>query len=262
MKGKKYNMKQGKRFIAYILMCSMLFCSCSKDGKKPVSVKETKKEVIKEITESTEQESVLDSRLEKGYDLPVSDQDRDEAEEDSYHLMTLLTDIYRNADKGNASNVVLSDATIKKMTMKIKEQGHPVISSEKYSNMKNHKEVERFLINAESGVKGSIVIYEIHSDGGVGREKYIYDGEDMFLLASATVWDDGNKPCMSSISYTRLKEWRYSDKGWFCYEMCVPEYPEVTEVVDGSCLIRIKPMSRKKRRLSKQCVQRIGVSWE
>lgn len=239
-------------------MCSMLFCSCSKEEKKPESVKETKKEVIEEIEENTEQESVLDSGLEKGYDLPVSNQDRDEAERDSYQLMTLLTDIYKNADKGNSSNVVLNGNAMKQMTTKVKEQGCPVISSEVYSNMENYKEVEQFLTNAESGIKGSVVVYEIHSDGGIGREKYVYDGEDMFLLASTTVWDDDNKPCMSFISYTRLKEWRYSDKGWFCYEMCVPEYPEVTEVVDGSCLIRIKPMSRKKRRISKQCVQALG----
>ena len=144
------------------------------------------------------------------------------------------------------------------MRMKIKEQGCPVISSGTYANMGNYKVVERFLINAESGKEGSVVVYVVHSDGGIGREKYIYDGEDMFLLASTTVWDADNKPCMSIISYTRLKEWRYSNKGWFCYELCVPVYPEVTEVMDVSCLIRIKPMSRRKRRFSKQCVQGLG----
>jgi len=236
----------------------MLFCSCSKEEEKHEIIKETKKESIEEIAESIEQEAVVDSELEKGYDLSVSDRERDEAERDSYQLMTLLADIYKNADKGNSLNVVLDDDTMKQMKMKIKEQGCSVISSEVYSNMENHKEVEKFLTNAESGNNGSVVIYKILSDGGLGREKYIYNGEDMFLLASNTVWDDDNKPYISFISYTKIKEWRYSDKGWFCYELCVPEYPEVTEVVDGSCLIRIKPMSKKKRRFSKQCVQSLG----
>ena len=35
----------------------------------------------------------------------------------------------------------------------------------------------------------------------------------------------------------------YTEKGWFCYELCVPEPPEVSEIMDGSCLIRIKPMT-------------------
>lgn len=217
-------MKQGKCFIIYILMCSMIFCSCNKEGvntkeKKNDTVQETKKEKIEETTESIGQEELVDFDPEKGYDLPVPHEDRVEA-----------------------------------------EQGYSVISSEAYSNMENYKEVESFLINAESGKEGSVVIYEIHSDGGLGREKYVYDDEDMFLLESNTAWDDDNKPCMTFSSYTRLKEWRYSDKGWFCYEMCVPEYPEVTEMVDGSCLIRIKPMSRRKRKLSEQCVQGLGYS--
>lgn len=274
-----------------MLACSMLvFCSCSKERKKPETVNVQDKEIIEEAestkqrgenteqgavleeaaesleqgividqtAEGTEQERVIDSELEKGYDLPVADQDREEAEQDSYRLMTLLTHVYINADKGDSSNVVLNGSAMRKMTMKIKEQGYPVIRSEIYSNMENYQEVETFLTNAKSGNKGSVVIYEVHSDGGIGREKYVFDGRDMFLLASNIVWGDDNKPSMSFISYTRLKEWRYSDKGWFCYELCVPEYPEVTEMVDGSCLIRIKPMSRKKRRLSKQCVQVLG----
>ena len=265
MKGDEYNMKQGKCFIVCIVICSVIFCSCSKESakkkeKRNVTVQETNKAVIEETEESVEQEEAVDFESEKGYDLPVPDQDRVEAEQDSCRLMALLTGIYKNADKGNSSNVVLGSNTIKKMTMKIKEQGYSVISSETYSNMENYKEVESFLINAESGKEGSVVTYKVHSDGGIGRDKYVYDGEDMFLLASSTVWDDDNKPCMAYISYTRLKEWRYSDKGWICYEMCVPEYPEVTEMVDGSCLIRIKPMSRRKRKLSKQCVQGLGYS--
>lgn len=251
-------MKQGKCFIVCILMCSIVFGSCSKEEEKHETIKESKKEVIEEKVESTGKEAVMDSESEKGYDLPVPARDRNEAERDSYQLMTLLTDIYKNADKGNSSNVVLKGDVMRKMMVKVKEQGYPVITSKIYSDMENYKEVEKFLTNAELGNKGFVVIYEIHSDGGIGRKKYIYDGENMFLLASITVWNDDNMPCMSFISYTRLKEWRYSDKGWFCYKLCVPEYPEVTEMVDGSCLIRIRPMNKRRRRLSKQCVQGLG----
>lgn len=175
MKGDEYIMKQDKCFIICILMCSIMFCSCSKEGvntkeKKNITVQETKKEVIEETAESIEQEEFVDFESEKGYDLPVPDQDRVEAEQDSWRLMALLTDIYKNADKGNSSNVVLGSNTIKKMTMKIKKQGYSVISSETYSSMENYKEVESFLINAESGKEGSVVTYKVHSDGGIGRE--------------------------------------------------------------------------------------------
>lgn len=55
-----------------------------------------------------------------------------------------------------------------------------------------------------------------------------------------------------------IKEWKYTDKGWFCYELCVPEPPEVTEIVDGSCLVRIKPLSKEQREMSERCVQGLG----
>ena len=43
----------------------------------------------------------------------------------------------------------------------------------------------------------------------------------------------------------KRQEWKYTEKGWFCYELCVPEPPEVSEIVDGSCLIRIKDVYKR-----------------
>lgn len=34
--------------------------------------------------------------------------------------------------------------------------------------------------------------------------------------------------------------------------------PEVTEIVDGSCLVRIKPLSKEQREMSERCVQGLG----
>lgn len=235
-------MKQGRYFMICMLVCSIFFCSCGEDEKKPQVVR--KPQVVEEP--------------DKDYDLPVSGQDREEAEQDCSRMMSLLGDIYKQADKGDCLNVVLDHRSVKKMAAKVKQQGVPVISSEVYSNMENEEEADAFLKNAESGKEGSVVIYEILSDGSLGRWKYIYDGEDMYLLASTAAWDDDGNPYMSFVSYAKLKKWRYSEKGWFCYEVCVPEYPDVSEMIDGSCLMRIKPMSRKKRRLSKQCVQCLG----
>ena len=42
-----------------------------------------------------------------------------------------------------------------------------------------------------------------------------------------------------------------------CYELCV-RTPEVTEIVDGSCLVRIKPLSKEQREMSEKCVQGLG----
>ena len=236
-------------------------CSCSQktnDVKKTSSQHEKK---LKSVPNNNTKEDVISEEdLEKGYDLPVSAQENEEATRDSMQIMSGLEHIYRNADKGDSLNVVLDNKSICKMIKKIKQQGYSVTVSEDYSNMENYKRFSSFLAKAQKKQKGSGVIYEVHSEGNIGREKFIYDGKDMFLLASNASWDDNGKPIITFVSYTRIKKWRYSRKGWFCYELCVPEYPEVTEMVDGSCLIRIKPMSDNKRKLSRKCVR--GLAYQ
>ena len=252
-----------RKFLYLILFVMTLFvfcCSCSQktnDVKKTSSQHEKK---LKSVPNNTKEDVISEEDLEKGYDLPVSAQENEEATRDSMQIMSGLEHIYRNADKGDSLNVVLDNKSICKMIKKIKQQGYSVTVSEDYSNMENYKRFSSFLAKVQEKQKGSGVIYEVHSEGSIGREKFIYDGKEMFLLASNASWDDNGKPIITFVSYTRIKKWRYSRKGWFCYELCVPEYPEVTEMVDGSCLIRIKPMSDNKRKLSRKCVR--GLAYQ
>lgn len=247
--------------ILFVMTLCVFCCSCSQktnDVKKTSSQHEKK---LKSVPNNNTKEDVISEEdLEKGYDLPVSAQENEEATRDSMQIMSGLEHIYRNADKGDSLNVVLDNKSICKMIKKIKQQGYSVTVSEDYSNMENYKRFSSFLAKAQEKQKGSGVIYEVHSEGSIGREKFIYDGKEMFLLASNASWDDNGKPIITFVSYTRIKKWRYSRKGWFCYELCVPEYPEVTEMVDGSCLIRIKPMSDNKRKLSRKCVR--GLAYQ
>ena len=253
-------MRKFLHLILFVMTLCVFCCSCSQktnDVKKTSSQHEKK---LKSVPNNTKEDVISEEDLEKGYDLPVSAQENEEATRDSMQIMSGLEHIYRNADKGDSLNVVLDNKSICKMIKKIKQQGYSVTVSEDYSNMENYKRFSSFLAKAQKKQKGSGVIYEVHSEGSIGREKFIYDGKEMFLLASNASWDDNGKPIITFVSYTRIKKWRYSRKGWFCYELCVPEYPEVTEMVDGSCLIRIKPMSDNKRKLSRKCVR--GLAYQ
>ena len=253
-----------RKFLYLIPFVMTLCVFCCSFNQKTNDVKKTSSQHEKKLksvqNNNTKEDIISEEDLEKGYDLPVSAQENEEATRDSMQIMSGLEYIYRNADKGDSLNVVLDNKSICKMIKKIKQQGYSVTASEDYSNMENYKRFSSFLAKVQEKQKGSGVIYEVHSEGSIGREKFIYDGKDMFLLASNASWDDNGKPIITFVSYTRIKKWRYSRKGWFCYELCVPEYPEVTEMVDGSCLIRIKPMSDNKRKLSRKCVR--GLAYQ
>ena len=233
-------------------------CACGKeDSVAGESLVEDTEEVSStEETKNTEEEAAV--QWEKGYDLPVDEQEREEAETDCKKLMELYLDIYETADKGIASNVVLDDQTVLEIQKKVKDAGYPIATMVTYSNMENYESVDSFLKECMEGKSGSAVIYEVHNDGGLGRMKFIFDGTDMYVVSTRGIWNADNKPGISYISYTRLKEWKYTEKGWFCYELCVPEPPEVSEIVDGSCVIRIKPMTEEQREMSERLVLGLG----
>ena len=105
----------------------------------------------KEYAESTDRQIEISSghpsmpygnKEEKGYDLPIDVRQREEAEEDCKEMMGLISKLYKNADKGCASNVVIAGETIDQMVEKLKGTGCPITGTAVYSNMENYKEVE------------------------------------------------------------------------------------------------------------------------
>ena len=242
--------------MVFLIGCFVCACGKEKSVVGETLVEDTEEVSSTEETKSAEEEAA--EQWEKGYGLPVDEQEEKEAENDCKKMMELIFDIYKDADKGTASNVVLNDETVLEMQKRLMETGYPVSTLVTYSNMENYESVDRFLEECTDGKSGSVVIYEIYDDGGIGRMKFIFDGTEMYVVSARGIWNDNNKPGMSYISYTRIKEWKYTEKGWFGYELCVPEPPEVSEIVDGSCLIRIKPMTEEQREMSECLVLGLG----
>ena len=127
-----------------------------------------------------------------------------------------------------------------------------------YADLENYENMDHFLKESEAGHAGECTMYTIHIDGSLGRSKFFFDGKDMYLAAANAVWNKQNEPVYSHMSYTRIEQWKYTEKGWFGYELCAPKPPEVTEIVDSSCLIRVLPYEEELRQLSRRCVFGIG----
>lgn len=246
-----------KSIFLLVFLLGCFLCACEKEETMiGESLVEDKEEVsFTEETKNIEEEA--EEQWNKGYDLLIDEEEREEAETDCRVMMDCIYDIYKEADKGTALNVVLTDETVFAMQGKLKDTGYPVTTTVMYSNMENYESVDSFLEHCMAGKRDSIIIYEIHVDGGIGRMKFAFDGTDMYVLNTRIMWNK-NESCISYMSYNRIKEWKYTDKGWFGYQVCVPEPPEVTEIVDGSRLIRIKPMTEEQREMSIKCVQNVG----
>ena len=201
-------------------------------------------------------EEIIDI-YEKGYNLPVEAKEQKEAETDCRKMMEKIRRIYIESDKGTASNVVVSDKTALTMSKTLEKEGYPICY---YNNvgMSNYKKMEKFLEQSSKGQKGNVVFYEINSEGGIARNKIIFDGEDAYLLYTDCTWDKDSMPVINETFCNRLKRWEYTKKGWLSYELCVPEPPEVTEVIDGNCMIRVKPVKKEYREIVEKYLQPIG----
>lgn len=135
-----------------VLIISVLICACQKENgtMEQFSVEETASE---EGAASEDKEGK--ERLQKGYDLPVEEGDWKEAEADCKMMMGLILDIYRQADKGEASNIVLNDETLLAMQEKVSETGFPVMTTIIYGNMENHEKADHFLKQCMEGKNGT-----------------------------------------------------------------------------------------------------------
>lgn len=194
----------------------------------------------------------------KGYDLPLKEAEQEEAATECKGMMEQIQSIYRLADKGETTNVVLDDETMLEMQKAVIETGYPVSTTVACSDMGNYKKADQFLTDCKNGESGSVVIYEVRQDGGINRRKFTYNGTDMYVVSTSSVWLENNTPGIAYTSYTRIKEWKYTENGWFGYELCVPKPPEVTEIIDGSQMFRIKPRIEEQKEMSRLCVQGIG----
>ena len=113
-------------------------------------------------------EETLAEQIEKGYDLPIDVREGKEAEDDCKKMMERIREIYIQADKGDAINVVLSDKVVSEMLDTLKKTNNPIIMTEIYANMENFERVDDFLKKCMEGVSGSDRYVCIKSFGGMG----------------------------------------------------------------------------------------------
>ena len=234
-----------KEMIVIIFVIALSLSACTNEKK-----------LQEESTVSVE--DISDNEVyDKGYNLPVKENEKEEAESECLQMMQKIERIYLECDKGTASNVHISDETSLKMFDILKEENYPIYH---YSDkgMSNYDKMENFLKQSLNGQKGKIVCYDINSEGGVGRNKFVFDGKDMYLLYTNCTWSEDNEPVIGENFYNRIKEWEYTSKGWFCYELCTPGPLELTEVVDGNCMIRIKPIEKEFNEITSKYLMPLG----
>ncbi len=240
-------------FVGIVVFGISFLTACTKTDVPQEKI--TEKKEINKIEEINEESEI--NVWEKGYNLPVDEEEREEAMSECKKMLESIQLIYKECDKGDSSNVVISDKTGEEMIKKLETTGYP-ISFYDYREMCNYEKMEDFLVQSLNGKAGKVAFYKLHTDGGIGRHKFIYDGKDMYSLFANCMWDENDTPVVTTVSYTRIKDWKYTEKGWFGYTLCVPEPPDVSEIVNGNRLLRVKPIKKEYREIAEKYLLPLG----
>lgn len=253
-------MKKKAKRIFLLIFTALLCCVSSGCSHKNTAAEDKESNKDTSISDETEDTGELSEAeiYERGYDLPIDSAEQEEAEKDCAEMMKAIRGIYEEADKGTSINAVISQETAIKMQQTIAEKDVPVAVSGFDVDMINYNAVEDFLDEASAGNQSEIILYRIHTDGTVSREKFTFDGKDMYSLYTKGRWTDDMEPAFSVNSRSRMSQWKYTEKGWFIFEYCTAQPPELTEVVDAYEMIRVKPKTRKYREMEEKYLDSIG----
>lgn len=256
------------RKAAFILLLALN--GCARTGQENPATKnileETEQNLLEienaqeeaEPTASETEKNTMQDVWEKGYQLPLEDAAKENAETDCAQAMEKIRSVYTRAEKGDTFNPVLKKESLSEMYAILQQTGCPVMAVSFHYTMGNYEKMETFLADCQNGKKSDVTLYKIYQNGGINRSQFSFDGTDMYAIDTVGMWSGENNPQISNTSYTRIKDWKYTDKGWFSYEYCVPEYPEVTETVNGNNLIRVKPMPEEYIRMAETYLLPIG----
>ena len=236
-----------RKSILLVLCIGMILTSCK--SAKPLNNKNVKNE--------KSQKKTMENK-EKEYDLPIDEEKKKEVVNDCKKIMESIRNIYSEFNGRQEADQNAATQMMERMKAVIKQNGNPVIGSNCYSVMDNYQKMEQFLKSAEQKEKGNVILYEADIDGGITRKEYNYDGKEMCEMSAKMIWSEDAEPILTDISLSKIKKWTYTKNGNFCYELCVPEPPEVTEIIDGSCIIRVKPLSEECREYSEKYVGTLG----
>ena len=137
------------------------------------------------------------------------------------------------------------------------EEGNIILGTNDYDGMTNYEKMEAFLEKAEAGETCETEVYEIHADGGYGRYRFYFDGQNMRVAIDVVTWNTQGPTSMGNYEY-QIENWSYTEKGWFSYTLDVPEPPEVSEVIQAQVMMRVRPMPEDYRDFTERWLAPVG----
>ncbi|WP_167958813.1 DUF6070 family protein [Anaerosporobacter faecicola] len=244
-----------------VFLSTLTACSQDHKDKKANHTPQTEEEEFVSVYEQENYESSKDiegqDTQEKEYNLPISDEESKQIEEECLTYLADYEELFQVCEEKNPEDVVVDEQTQIAIMDRLAAHGNPVVATYLQVNMRNDAVMEEFIQTVEAGKESKVTVYEVNMDGSIGRLEFCYTGEKMIFTYAHGLWEDGQSH-VSTMSRARVLSWDYTKKGWFFYELCVPEPPVVAEEVGGTAVLRVKPMNSEYQKICDAYIAPIG----
>ena len=232
-----------KKLVVTILV-SLVLSGCAKN-------KSQNDFIINSTEEEKETEVTLDDNDE--YQLKNIEMGKKEEKDICNRLIKMLgkcKNIYSEADKGNASNIVLEEEAVHSMVESIAEEKVAITCGSQDYNMLNYEKVDEALSLAKTGENTETEFFVIKTSGVWIYNKLQVKEKDLYVTSATAAFDDDMNPHIVQIEKIQVYDWNYTDKGWIIWEKALSRNQEM----DMHVFYRILPLDEQCRELGNKCI--------
>lgn len=206
-----------KKFIVFLagvlLVAGVLSWLISLDNKKDHEQVAVPQETISVQAVETAQPELAQAEETAIPLTPISSAQLNEYKSEAQKAMNCYKDIYLDADKGSASNVVLSSDTVAQIVGVLGANGYSAIDYFCDLNMQNAQALIDFGNMVNAGMDAEACYYVVHSDGSLHANNLSYKAGVASVVTVSAEWD-GGKPKVYSTGQYALTKLQLTPKGW------------------------------------------------
>lgn len=250
-------MKKSRVLLCLLLAAATLLCACGKKGGGEQAA-DTPDYSIPDIQPSSVPST---PKISDKYNS-IDDANKREAKEVREQLLAVAEgcrDIYEQADKGTAINVVLSDATVQAMVVRIGQMGYSAVDYLGTMDMQCPDPIVFFGSTIGTAEDTSVSYYMVYSDGQISVYHLGRSSGMWYLIAMSAVWDKECNPSILTEGRYVIGSVSYTDKGWLIYNRDTESFDDNQRSnTNAYVFVRVLPYDSTKRALSAKYIEPIG----
>lgn len=251
-------MKRAKVLLCLVLVCAALLSACGhKEGTAAADNVDT-------VTVSEPPADITPSptpKISEEYNS-IDEADKSETKQVREELLSVADgcrDIYAQADKGPAINVVLDTATVQAMVTRIGNMGYSAVDYLGTMDMQYPDPIVAFGDTISTGEDTSVSYYMVYTDGQISVYHIGRSGGIWYLIAMSAVWDENNEPSILTEGRYAIGDVQLTEKGWLIYNRDTASFDDNQRANTNSYVfVRVLPYASDKRALSERYVEPIG----